>query len=85
MTPELATRTSTRVREIGALVRRARKQARLTQAQAAARCGVGTRFLSELENGKPTVHLDKVLQVLEAFNLQIKVSQDEFSSRVINV
>jgi HTH-type transcriptional regulator / antitoxin HipB len=82
MTPELATRTSTRVREIGALVR---KQARLTQAQAAARCGVGTRFLSELENGKPTVHLDKVLQVLEAFNLQIKVSQDEFSSRVINV
>lgn len=45
-------------------IKRMRKDAGLTQAQVAERAGVGLRFVRELEQGKPTVLLDKVNQVL---------------------
>lgn len=50
---------------IGKLIRNTRKQQGFTQKEAAGYLNVGVRFLSELENGKPTVQLGKVLQVLE--------------------
>lgn len=64
--------------DIGEIVRRARKDAGLKQAQAAALCGVGTRFLSDLENGKPTLHLGKVLKVLHGFGLRVLIKRKEF-------
>lgn len=64
--------------EIGMIVRQARKEAGLRQAQAAALCGVGTRFLSDLENGKPTLHLGKVLKVLHGFGLRLIIKRKEF-------
>ena len=66
-------------KEIGALVRQARKQAKLKQAEAAAMCGIGTRFLSDLENGKPTLHLGKTLQVMKAFGLVILIKKKELT------
>jgi HTH-type transcriptional regulator/antitoxin HipB len=65
--------------DIGRFVREARKRAGLKQAQAAALCGVGTRFLSDLENGKPTLHLGKVLQVLGGFGLRVIIKRKEFA------
>ena len=65
--------------EIGKIVRQARKEAGLRQAQAAALCGVGTRFLSDLENGKPTLHLDKVLKVLHGFGLRVIINRKGFA------
>ncbi|MBI4371431.1 MAG: helix-turn-helix transcriptional regulator [Elusimicrobia bacterium] len=64
--------------DIGEIVRQARKDAGLKQAQAAALCGVGTRFLSDLENGKPTLHLGKVLKVLHGFGLNVLIKRKEF-------
>lgn len=58
-------------KEIGQLLRRLRKESKLTQQEAAAMCKVGTRFLSELENGKQSLHLGKVLKVLWAFGLVV--------------
>jgi y4mF family transcriptional regulator len=55
------------LKSIGALLRTKRKQLRLTQSDAAGLCNVGTRFISELENGKTTMHFDKVLKVLNRF------------------
>ena len=52
---------------IGATLRAQRKQMKLTQNDVAGLCNVGTRFISELENGKPTMHFDKVLKVLKRF------------------
>ncbi len=66
-------------KEIGALIRQARKQAKLKQADAAAMCGVGTRFLSDLENGKSTLHLGKTLQVIKAFGLVIFIKKKELT------
>jgi HTH-type transcriptional regulator / antitoxin HipB len=65
--------------DIGRIVRSARKKAGLRQAQAAALCGVGTRFLSDLENGKATLHLGKVLQVLKGFGLRVVIKRRGFA------
>jgi hypothetical protein len=55
--------------ELGAAVRAARKSMGLTLVQAARRCRVGPRFLLELERGKPSVHLGKVLAVTYGLGL----------------
>jgi len=56
---------------IGKLVRKSRKDQGLTQAEAAGYLNVGIRFLSDLENGKPTVQLEKALHVLKGFGFKI--------------
>lgn len=59
--------------DIGALVRKRRKQAGLTLKDAAGMAGVGIRFLSELERGKPTLQIGKVIGVLHLFGLELRV------------
>ncbi len=56
---------------IGELVKKSRKDQGLTQAEAAGYLNVGTRFLSDLENGKPTVQLEKALHVLKGLGLEV--------------
>ena len=60
--------------EIGAFVRTARHAQSLRQDQLAAAAGVGLRFLVELERGKPTVQLAKVLAVLAALGCSLEVT-----------
>jgi HTH-type transcriptional regulator/antitoxin HipB len=60
-------------RAFGAEVRRARKDAGLSQAELAARAGVGRPWLSELENGKRTVELGRVLLVLSVLGLAVSI------------
>jgi HTH-type transcriptional regulator/antitoxin HipB len=57
-------------REIGAYVRRVRRAQGLRQDELAAAANVGPRFLVELEAGKPTVRLEKVLAVLAALGIE---------------
>jgi y4mF family transcriptional regulator len=47
--------------EYGALIRQKRKALGLTQDELAARCGVGVRFIVDLESGKPSCQLGKAL------------------------
>ena len=56
---------------IAAFVKERRKKLRLTQPELAERAGVGLRFVRELEQGKPTLQLDKVNQVLFLFGHQL--------------
>ncbi|WP_041864841.1 helix-turn-helix transcriptional regulator [Sphingomonas sp. MM-1] len=56
---------------LGAAVRTARKAAGLRQDELAGVAGVGTRFIVELEAGKPTLQLGKVLAVLAALGLTL--------------
>lgn len=60
--------------DIGTIVREARIAQGLRQDQLAAAAGVGVRFLVELEAGKPTVRLAKVLAVLDALGLRLQVT-----------
>lgn len=52
-------------------VKRKRKELGITQAELAERAGVGLRFLRELEQGKLTLRLDKVNQLLDMFGYQM--------------
>jgi y4mF family transcriptional regulator len=60
-------------KELGALVRQRRKEAGLTLKDAAGMAGVGIRFLSELERGKPTLQLGLAIEVLQLFGLELHV------------
>lgn len=53
--------------EIASFIKYHRKRLRLTQEELANKAGVGIRFIRELEQGKETVQLDKVNQVLSLF------------------
>ncbi|TVR04985.1 MAG: transcriptional regulator [Spirochaetaceae bacterium] len=52
---------------LGALLRKQRKLAGLTQEEFALRSGLGLRFVREMEQGKETLRLDKVNQALGMF------------------
>jgi len=56
---------------LGALIRKKRKEDGLTLHDAAALCGVSHVFLSALENGKESVQLNKVLQVTACLGIEI--------------
>ncbi|MFC1595766.1 helix-turn-helix transcriptional regulator [Candidatus Margulisiibacteriota bacterium] len=60
-------------KDIGCLLRSKRKELGINQAVAAGMCNTGVRFFSELENGKPTLEIDKVLHVLRSFGFTINV------------
>ena len=47
----------------GLIIREYRKRQKITQSQLAALANTGLRYISELENGKPTVQLDKALKI----------------------
>ncbi len=61
----------TSVEQIGKLVRSKRKQLGVLQEDAAGLSGVGTKFLSQLENGKDTAEIGRVLKVLKAMGLEL--------------
>ena len=64
------------------LVKQRRKQLGLTQHDLAERAGVGLRFIRDLEQGKPSLRMDKVNEVLALFGhelapVEIKLVDDE--------
>ncbi|WP_297577541.1 helix-turn-helix transcriptional regulator [uncultured Deefgea sp.] len=61
-------------RHLGAAIRAARKQLKLTQPQLALAAGVGVRFIVDLEAGKPTLRLETVLRVIDALGGTVQIS-----------
>lgn len=60
--------------EIGEIVRTTRKQMRVTQADLALTSGTGLRFIIELEKGKPTCQIGKVLSVLQTLGIELALT-----------
>ena len=61
----------TDIKSLGEIVKTVRKSQKLTQEQLAAACGLGRRFIVELERGKATTHLGKAMQVLSALGISL--------------
>jgi len=59
------------ITELGVMVRTARKAMKMNQAEFAAHAGVGRRFVSELEGGKPSLEFDKVLGCATAAGIDV--------------
>lgn len=57
--------------QLSKFVKEKRKKLDFTQTQLAERAGVGLRFIRELEQGKKTLQMDKVNQVLFLFGHEL--------------
>jgi len=57
--------------ELSVFLKEKRKQTNLTQQELAEKAGVGLRFVRELEQGKTTLRIDKVNQVLRLFGHEL--------------
>ncbi len=60
--------------QLGAVIRRRRKDLKVTQKDLAMACGTGLRFIIDLEKGKPTCQTEKTIQVLQALGLRLDVA-----------
>jgi len=58
-------------KKIGESIKAIRKKMKMTQIESAGYLNVGVRFLSDLENGKPTIQIGKALQVFEGMGLEM--------------
>lgn len=58
-------------RDLGNIIRKARKSQGLTQEELAGMTGTGRRFISEVENGKETIQIGKLLLVLAALGIAL--------------
>ena len=59
------------INKISSFIKYNRNKMKLTQEQLAEKAGVGLRFIRELEQGKETLRMDKVNQVLSLFGHQM--------------
>ena len=60
---------------IGSLVKQKRSQLKMTQPQLAVVSGAGVRFISDLENGKPTMQIGRILEILHVLGLDVYISE----------
>lgn len=60
--------------QLSQTVKALRKEYGLTQEELAMKSGVGLNFVRNLEQGKPTLRMDKVNQVLDLFNYTLTAS-----------
>ena len=65
------------ITDISEVVKKRRKSLGLTQSECAAMCNVGNRFFSELENGKETLHIGKVINCLQILGINISLTNRE--------
>ena len=65
------------VQEIGKQIRQTRKEQGLTQSELAMTANTATRFISDLENGKPTCEIGKALQVIQCLGIQVGLTAKE--------
>jgi len=63
--------------DIGQIIRSLRKQLNITQSDLALTAGTGLRFIIDLEKGKPTCQIGKVLQVLQVLGIHCHLSHEE--------
>lgn len=65
------------VAAIGQIVRNERKELGLRQDELAAASGVGLRFIVELERGKATAQIGKVIAVLAALGCELQIRRPD--------
>jgi HTH-type transcriptional regulator / antitoxin HipB len=68
--------------QVASAVRGRRKALRLTQIALAELAGVGADFVYDVERGKPTLRLDKLLQVFEVLGVRLVLEPGKGRFRV---
>ena len=60
--------------DIGDLIRHTRRQLKLTQKDLALTSGTGLRYIIDLEKGKPTCEIGKILMVLQTLGIALTLT-----------
>ena len=72
--------------QLGMAIRLKRRQLRVTQKELAMTCGTGARFIIDLESGKKTCHVGKMLAVIQSLGIKLEIDvtdvEDERSSKL---
>lgn len=62
---------------ISQYIKQKRKQYELTQEDLSLKAGVGLRLIREIEQGKTTMRMDKVQQILDLFGATITIQEKQ--------
>jgi y4mF family transcriptional regulator len=62
---------------IGQYLKQKRKQHELTQEDLSQKAGVGLRLIREIEQGKTTMRMDKVQQILDLFGARLTIQEKQ--------
>lgn len=62
-------------KSLGIEIRKRRKELQYTQAYVAEFTGLSVTFISDVENGKPTVELEKTLELIHILGLDVNVEK----------
>lgn len=72
-------KTLTDTKQLGQMIRAARKSQGLTQEQLAATCGTGVRFIRELEHGKESCQIGKAMMVVKMLGMDIMIDKPDLN------
>ncbi len=62
-------------KSLGIEIRKRRKELQYTQAYVAEFTGLSVTFISDVENGKPTVELQKTLELIQILGMDVSVEK----------
>ena len=65
------------IQQLADIVRAERKKQNVTQIQLSQLANVGVRFVRDLEDGKSSMHIDKVFSMLETLGIKIELTTIE--------
>lgn len=63
--------------DLARIIKEQRKALGLTQKDLSLACGVGVRYISDLENGKETCEIGKALRIMRSLGLKLSM-YDQF-------
>jgi HTH-type transcriptional regulator / antitoxin HipB len=69
------------IADVGKMIRETRKKLRVTQKALALTSGTGLRFIIELEKGKETCEIGKVLTVLQTLGIKVSLTPPATASQ----
>jgi HTH-type transcriptional regulator/antitoxin HipB len=67
-------------KELGELIKTVRKAQGMTQSELAGACGTGVRFIVDLEKGKPTSEVEKVILVTTMLGIKLEARIPEVTN-----
>ena len=73
---------SKKSKELGGAIKKRRKSLKLTQKKLAEFAGCGIAYIYMLEMGKPTIRIDKLLDVLKILGLGLRVEENKESLKI---
>ena len=67
-----------KTKDLANIIKKRRKEQKLTQSQLAGLRNVGVRFIVDLEAGKETCQVGKVLYILDMLGIKLKIDKENY-------